>query len=285
MSAPRDRRISKVSDEQHGAPFPQWLKDELAKPGRSQSGLARHLGLDPSAINRLVNGTRELKYREMERISDYLWNTGGVDESGKLALPVRAIADIEIQNKRDDDLIDRHYSRLRLIVQMGGLLSEALDQAITHGVKSGEWTFRRLAASSPRFENHDQTMVAWAQTLGKLTDLDAVFLLVALDMRDEAVRILESQPLIASSTEAGKLNWAPPPEPFPTGSLRARVVNCLDQWGWREPFFESEKGRLFDITFAAICSLMALRLRTSDLSAAKDDIAKLCEIAIGPKAD
>lgn len=53
-----------------------WLKNELDKPGRSQSGLARFMHMDASAINRLVNGTRELKAREIEEIQAYLAETG-----------------------------------------------------------------------------------------------------------------------------------------------------------------------------------------------------------------
>lgn len=54
---------------------PEWLKAELAKTGRSQSALARHMDLDSSAINRLVNGVRELKAREIEQIEGYLAET------------------------------------------------------------------------------------------------------------------------------------------------------------------------------------------------------------------
>jgi len=59
---------------------PDWLKSELEKPGRSQSDLARHLGLDSSAVNRLVNGSRELKAREAEQVKAYLAETA-TDES------------------------------------------------------------------------------------------------------------------------------------------------------------------------------------------------------------
>lgn len=50
-----------------------WLKDELAKPGRSQSALARFMGLDhPSIINRMCKGERSIKATEADQIRAYL---------------------------------------------------------------------------------------------------------------------------------------------------------------------------------------------------------------------
>lgn len=55
---------------------PDELKAELDRPGRSQAALAREMGLDTSAINRIVNGKREVKAREVIAIKDYLERTG-----------------------------------------------------------------------------------------------------------------------------------------------------------------------------------------------------------------
>jgi SOS-response transcriptional repressor LexA len=57
-----------------------WIKAELEKPGRSQSALARFLGLDPASVNRIANGTRQIKAQEAEKIKAYLAATqrGGV---------------------------------------------------------------------------------------------------------------------------------------------------------------------------------------------------------------
>jgi transcriptional regulator with XRE-family HTH domain len=57
--------------------FLDWLRDELKKPGRSQSGLARALGVHSSAINRMVKGERQIKIREISQIYQYLRGTGG----------------------------------------------------------------------------------------------------------------------------------------------------------------------------------------------------------------
>lgn len=55
---------------------PAWLKQELDKPGRSQSALARFLGLDhPSIVNRMVSGARQIKANEADKIRAYLDST------------------------------------------------------------------------------------------------------------------------------------------------------------------------------------------------------------------
>lgn len=52
----------------------QWIKDGLKRPGKNQSGLARALGLNPSAVSRLLAGLRELKAVEVEKINAYLFD-------------------------------------------------------------------------------------------------------------------------------------------------------------------------------------------------------------------
>lgn len=51
---------------------PKWLKDELAKPGRSQAGLAAHLDYDASKVNRMCSGQRQVKAWEADKIREYL---------------------------------------------------------------------------------------------------------------------------------------------------------------------------------------------------------------------
>lgn len=51
---------------------PDWLKIELAKPGRSQSALARFMGVVPEIVNRIVNGKRQIKAHEADQIRGYL---------------------------------------------------------------------------------------------------------------------------------------------------------------------------------------------------------------------
>lgn len=49
-----------------------WIRKQLTKPGKSQAGLARALGINPSGVNRLLSGDRELKAREIEKVRGYL---------------------------------------------------------------------------------------------------------------------------------------------------------------------------------------------------------------------
>ncbi|WP_019644125.1 LexA family transcriptional regulator [Novispirillum itersonii] len=48
------------------------LKKALQAPGKSQRGLARAMGLDPAAINRMLKGERQIKAHELAAIRDYL---------------------------------------------------------------------------------------------------------------------------------------------------------------------------------------------------------------------
>lgn len=50
----------------------KWLKEMLGRPGYSQAGLAAALGRNPSAINRMVRGERQIKASELPIILKYL---------------------------------------------------------------------------------------------------------------------------------------------------------------------------------------------------------------------
>lgn len=49
-----------------------WIKRGLEKPGKTQAELARRLGVNPSAVNRLLAGGRQLKAEEISTVSEYL---------------------------------------------------------------------------------------------------------------------------------------------------------------------------------------------------------------------
>jgi SOS-response transcriptional repressor LexA len=55
----------------------EWLKQELEKPPRSQSDLARFLGMHHSKVNRMCSGERAIKAWEADRIREYLAETSG----------------------------------------------------------------------------------------------------------------------------------------------------------------------------------------------------------------
>ena len=50
----------------------QWLQIELDRVGKSQSALARHLGLDASRINETAHGKRQVKSAEIPLIAGFL---------------------------------------------------------------------------------------------------------------------------------------------------------------------------------------------------------------------
>ena len=49
-----------------------WIRQGLARPGKTQRGLAAALGVDASAVSRLLNGTRQLKAAEISLAAGYL---------------------------------------------------------------------------------------------------------------------------------------------------------------------------------------------------------------------
>jgi len=57
----------------------KWLKEMLGRPGYSQAGLAAALGRNPSAINRMVRGERQIKARELPIILKYLDEPPGAE--------------------------------------------------------------------------------------------------------------------------------------------------------------------------------------------------------------
>src|SRR6478735_3915665 len=65
-------------------PYKKWVIDNLEKPGMSQTGLAKALGLHPSAINKVVSGKRQLKSHEVAGAAAYF----GEDAPGTELLPV-----------------------------------------------------------------------------------------------------------------------------------------------------------------------------------------------------
>jgi phage repressor protein C with HTH and peptisase S24 domain len=55
-----------------GAMELDWIRNGLAKPGKTQRGLATALGVDPSAISRLLGGDRQLRAAELPVVAAYL---------------------------------------------------------------------------------------------------------------------------------------------------------------------------------------------------------------------
>jgi transcriptional regulator with XRE-family HTH domain len=49
-----------------------WFHRQLDLRGSSVRGLARHLGLDASAVSRMLNGERKMSAEEQDRIAEFL---------------------------------------------------------------------------------------------------------------------------------------------------------------------------------------------------------------------
>lgn len=50
----------------------EWIRSGLTRPGKTQRGLATALGLDPSAVSRLLTGNRQLRAAEIPVVAAYL---------------------------------------------------------------------------------------------------------------------------------------------------------------------------------------------------------------------
>lgn len=85
---------------------PETLKLELAKPGRSQSALARFMGLDIATINRMCSGKRQIKAAELPLIDKYLANTGGATFETQGVTYVRLLGAVEAGAWREPGLED-----------------------------------------------------------------------------------------------------------------------------------------------------------------------------------
>ena len=50
----------------------RWFKDRLRQLGKTQRGLAKHMGLDPSRITEILNESRGIKIEEAVEMAEYL---------------------------------------------------------------------------------------------------------------------------------------------------------------------------------------------------------------------
>lgn len=55
--------------------YREWIERGLEKPGLFRKGLADALGLSPSAVTRMLDGTRRVHLEEVPRIAAYLGDT------------------------------------------------------------------------------------------------------------------------------------------------------------------------------------------------------------------
>ena len=58
----------------------EWLRRGLEKPNKTQRGLAKHLGIDPAGVSRLLRGERQLRADELPKVRAYIGDPDdGVD--------------------------------------------------------------------------------------------------------------------------------------------------------------------------------------------------------------
>jgi len=67
-----------------------WFQDRLRHLGKTQRGLAKHMGLDPSRITEILNKSRGIKIEEAVEMADYL-ETSLDDLVGKLGAAVASV--------------------------------------------------------------------------------------------------------------------------------------------------------------------------------------------------
>jgi transcriptional regulator with XRE-family HTH domain len=60
-----------MSEETEAADRIEWLKSGLQDPGKTQAGLAKALGIDPSGVSRLLSGERRLLASEITKAAGY----------------------------------------------------------------------------------------------------------------------------------------------------------------------------------------------------------------------
>jgi len=70
----------------------KWLAEQLDRAGYSQAGLARAMGKDPAAINRMLQGKRQIKVNELPAILGYL---GAEPEAAGVAQQIQRVGPAE----------------------------------------------------------------------------------------------------------------------------------------------------------------------------------------------
>lgn len=132
----------------------QWIADQLAATGVSQSELARQIGLDdPSKVNRIVKGLRRVQPEELERAEAFFASLRSDGPPLDQARPVRAtliptpvsgqvsaglfqeVDGVENQDA-DEVLVARNprYPQARMVVfDVGGNSMNAFDPPIPDG--------------------------------------------------------------------------------------------------------------------------------------------------------
>ncbi len=91
-------------------PYKKWVIENLDKPGMSQTGLAKVLGVHPSAVNKIVSGKRGLKSHEVALAATYFGEAAPSTEltpfSGALSI-IPIVGTVEAGAFREVDEFDQ----------------------------------------------------------------------------------------------------------------------------------------------------------------------------------
>lgn len=94
-----------------------WLRDGLNKKGKTQRGLAKHMGIDETIVSKIVNGKREIKADELSQIAEYL----GAPMPSQLAVTTRPLSTIPV--------IPIHLT-LGVWKEVGGVTMESATESV-----------------------------------------------------------------------------------------------------------------------------------------------------------
>lgn len=80
-----------LNSAQSRAMYREWLHKGLKQPGKTQSRLAEILGVDQSAISRMISGKRNIRADELPKIARYIEKEPPLTEKRGKGIPVRRV--------------------------------------------------------------------------------------------------------------------------------------------------------------------------------------------------
>lgn len=132
------------------ADYRRRLAIELAKYDRSQTALARHLGIDQSAVSRMISGTRRIRLEEQSAIEEYLRATDPTPQFEPIEKlpaatvgaydPLAAFPDLESAiSAAPEDMralveLDNDYP---LVMSCGAILEHELNRVVAAQISDG----------------------------------------------------------------------------------------------------------------------------------------------------
>jgi transcriptional regulator with XRE-family HTH domain len=100
----------------------EWIRQGLAKPGKSQAGLGRSMGVSQSVANRIAKGTRKVTLEDLPRIAEYLEEPLPV--LGPTALSTRRMPATGVRTEEANVLPCFEDAASALLVEIAGVVLE-----------------------------------------------------------------------------------------------------------------------------------------------------------------